>query len=75
MPTQKVWDNTARYDCRGCCPPTFVEVLNHKDGNIYNCPEPKYVCSNKRCILEVYIREDAEIMSPIDDSSYFNGSE
>ena len=74
MPTQKVWDDTGRYDCRGCCLPPFVEVVDHKDGNIYHCPEPKYVCSKKRCSLEVYLREDAEIMPPIDDSSYFNGS-
>ena len=26
MPTQKVWDDTGRYDCRGCCLPPFVEV-------------------------------------------------
>ena len=73
MPTQKVWDDTGRYDCRGCCLPPFVEVVDHKDGNIYHCPEPKYVCSKKRCSLEVYMRKDAEIMPPIDDSSYFNG--
>ena len=74
MPSQKVWDDTGSYDCRGCCLPPFVEVVDHKDGNIYHCPEPKYVCSNKRCSLEVYLREEAEIMPPIDDSSYFNGS-
>jgi hypothetical protein len=74
MPTQKVWDDTGRYDCRGCCLPPFVEVVDHKDGNIYHCPEPKYVCSKKRCSLEVYLREEAEIMPPIDDSSYFYGS-
>ena len=74
-PTQKVWDDTGRYDCRGCCLPPFVEVIDHKDGNVYHCPEPKYVCSKKRCSLEVYMRKDAEIMPPIDDSSYFNGRE
>ena len=73
MPTQKIWDDTGRYDCRGCCLPSFVEVVDHKDGETYFCPEPKYVCSKKRCSLEVYMREDAEIMSPIDDSAYFNG--
>ena len=30
MPTQKVWDDTGRYDCRGCCLPPFVEVVTIK---------------------------------------------
>ena len=73
MPTQKIWDDTGRYDCRGCCLPPYVEVVDHKDGNIYHCPEPKYVCSKKKCSLEVYMREDAEEMAPIDDTNYFYG--
>ena len=28
MPTQKVWDDTGRYDCRGCCLPPYVEVVD-----------------------------------------------
>ena len=73
MPTQRIWDDTGRYDCRGCCLPPYREVVDHKDGNTYHCPEPKYVCSKKRCSLEVYMRVDAEPIPPIDDSCHFNG--
>ena len=44
------------------CLPPFVEVMDHKDGNIYHVfllQHPgKYVCSKKRCSLEVYLREE-----------------
>jgi len=38
-------------------------------------PEPKYVCSNQDCRLEVFMRKECEIMPPIDDSYHFYGRE
>jgi len=46
-PTQKVWDFTGRCDSRGCCLPPFVEAVDHKDGNIYHCLEPKLCMQQK----------------------------
>ena len=55
--------------------PTYKKVRDKKSGELLSCPEPKYSCSNKDCRLEVFMRKDAEIMPPIDDSYHFYGNE
>ena len=54
--------------------PPYKKVRD-KSGNYYHCPEPKYVCSNQDCRLEVFMRKECEIMPPIDDSYRFYGRE
>jgi len=54
--------------------PPYKKVRD-KSGNYYHCPEPKYVCSNQDCRLEVFMRKECEIMPPIDDSYHFYGRE
>ena len=73
-PSNEVIDEIDKYDIRGCCLPPYKKVRD-KSGNYYHCPEPKYVCSNQDCRLEVFMRKECEIMPPIDDSYHFYGRE
>ena len=41
----------------------------------YDCPDPKYMFSNKDCKLEVFRRKECVLIPPIDDSYYFYGEE
>ena len=74
-PSYEVIDQIDKYDIRGCCLPPYKKVRDKKSGELLSCPEPKYSCSNKDCRLEVFMRKDAEIMPPIDDSYHFYGNE
>ena len=71
-PTPEVWDEVDKYDIRGCCMAPYKKVKD-KSGNYYHCPEPKYMCSNKDCRLEVFMRKECDLMLPINDSYYFYG--
>ena len=51
MPTQKIWDDTGRYECRGCCLPPFVEVVDNKDSNIYIIAQSQNMYVLKRDIV------------------------
>ena len=55
-PSNEVIDEIDKYDIRGCCLPPYKKVRD-KSGNYYHCPEPKYVCSNQDCRLEVFMRK------------------
>ncbi len=72
-PSPEVWNEVDKYDIRGCCMPTYKKVKD-KSGN-YHCPEPKYMCSNKDCRLEVFMRKECDLMPTIDASYYFYGEE
>ena len=68
-PSNEVIDEIEKYDIRGCCLPPYKKVRD-KSGDYFHCPEPRYVCSNKNCRLEVFMKKDAEIMPPIDETRY-----
>ena len=46
--------------------------VKSKSDNYY-CPEPKYICSNKDCRLEVFMKKECDLMPLIDNSYYFYG--
>ena len=56
-PSNEVIDEIDKYDIRGFMMPPFQKVKD-KSGNIYHCDVPKYMCSNKDCRLEVYMRKE-----------------
>ena len=76
MPSKEVVDNISEYDIRGCCMGSFREVkIKDKSGNVYICQVQKanWVCSNKDCRLEGYLRKDCELAYQKDDAYNFYG--